>query len=159
MNLAAAFRMALEERDIPRLQQLWAASNPHLPQLDHAQAEIAMHRARTESESLPIRHRAYSHWWLLERCLPSGLPDRLKPSADRLYPQIAEAVGIATKFRSPIMKPAETIVRGAMCDAVEDIYADERSPDPAKVKARMFEVKDRTVRSLFGRITSLIPST
>lgn len=152
MSLAAAFRLALEERDIPRLQELWAGSNPHLPQLTHAQAEVAMHRARTEAESIGIRHRAYSHWWLMERGHPSGLPDRLKPAADRLYPQIAEAVGVSINFRSPILRPAGPIIRRAVCDAIEDIYADSPSPDVAKVKARMAEIKDRTKLQLFGSL-------
>jgi hypothetical protein len=155
LRLSAAFRLALEERDIPALQRLWAGSNPHLPQLTHAQAEVAMHRARTEAESLNIRHRAYSHWWLLERGLPSGLPDRLKPSADRLYPQWAEAVGVSVNFKSEILQPASPIVRGAMCDAIEDVYADNPSPPVPLVKSRMAEAKKTTIKSLFGSLRLL----
>lgn len=114
-------------------------------------AEIVMHRARTEAESVSLRARAYSHAWLLERALPSGLPDALRPRAQRLYPVVALAVGISVGFRSPWMRGAEAEVRGAMENAVLDAQAEGRLSDAPFVKARMDEAKARTMRALFGR--------
>lgn len=108
-----------------------------------------MHRARTETESISIAKRAYSHRWLEERGLPSGLPDHLKPSVDRLYPRVVEGVGISVNFKSSFMAPAASEVRQAMSDAVEDAYADNRK-EPVFVKARMAEAKAKTLKQLFG---------
>lgn len=109
-----------------------------------------MHRARTEAESVSLKARAYSHRWLVERNLPSGLPDELKPKAERLYPVPAQAVGISVNFRSEWMRPAAVKVRGAMETAVGEAFADGRR-DTAFVSARMAEAKDKTIKALFGR--------
>lgn len=148
----AAFRALLEAGDVDALRGAWAQVAPHLPQPEsHEQAEIVMHHARTASESMTFKARAYSHYWLGERALPSGLPDALKPKAERLYPRIAEAVGIAVKASNPYFKDAAAEVRQAMTDAVEDAYADGRT-DPVFVRARMADAKARTYRALFGRV-------
>lgn len=145
-----AFRDLLEAGDITGLREAWAQLMPHLPQLETAeQAEIVMHRARTEADSLPIKHRAWSHRWLTERDLPSGLPDEIKPSAERLYPIIADAVGIAVKASNPVFKAAALEVRGAMEVAVEEAYADGRK-EPEFVRQRMGEARAKTYKALFG---------
>lgn len=126
--------------------------NPHLPQLDTAEkAEIAMHMARTATENIPLKVRAYSHRWLMERDMPSQLPDELKPSAERLYPTTALAVGISVNTRSQYLKPAMLEVRGAMEEAVLDVDADGKLADTVLVTKRMNEAKERTLRALFGR--------
>lgn len=146
----ASFRNLLEAGDVEGLRAHWADHAPKMPQPETAeQAEIVMHRARTEAASISLRARAYSHAWLCERSLPSGLPDDLKPKAERIYPIVVEAVGISVSARSPLLRPAMLEVRGAMEDAVNDAYADGRK-DPAFVKARMNEASDRTMRALFG---------
>lgn len=114
------------------------------------QAEIVMHMARTQAESLPLRARAYSHCWLTERALPSQLPDALKPSAERLYPVVVDAVGISVNTKNEYLRPAMLEVRGAMEYAVADAFADNRKDSPF-VTQRMNEARERTMRALFGR--------
>lgn len=151
---ALAFRNLLEAGDVAGLRAAWASIMPGMPQPQtHDQAEIVMHRARTEAESITIKARAYSHRWLCERDLPSGLPDRLKPSADRLYPVVKSAVGISVNARNPYLKPAMAEVRGAMESAVLEADADGLINDTAFVTARMNEAKARSMRALFGGLT------
>lgn len=146
------FRQALEAGDVRRLRRMWSSFMPHLPQPENAeQAEITMHHARTVAVSISFRARAYSHRWLAERSLPSGLPDNLRPKAERLYPVIAEGVGISVNTRNPYLKPAMVEVRQAMEAAVEEAYADGRR-DPAFVTSRMNLARERTMRALFGRL-------
>lgn len=135
------------------VRALWAHIAPNLPQPStDAEALATIHRARTEMRSIPLKLRAYSHRWLEDHGLPSGLPDELKPKAERIYPRIAEAVGVSANFRSPILKPAQPIVQGAMSDAVLECFADRRT-EPAFVKSRMLEAKDFAIRKLFGSLS------
>ena len=151
----SAFRNLLEAGDLDGLRAHWAAAAPNMPQPDSREkAEIVMHHARTQANSLPLKARAWSHRWLGERDLPSGLPDKLKPSAERLYPVIAEGVGISINTRNPWLKPAMVEVRQAMEYAVSEAYADGRR-EPAFVKLRMGEARERTYKSLFGSITGM----
>lgn len=140
----------MEDGDVAALRGLWAKAAPHLPQpANDAQAEIVMHRARTESGSISLRARAWSHRWLTERQLPSGLPDELRPKAERLFPIVAEGVGIAVRASSPLFRSAAAEIQQAMSDAVADAYAEKRT-DPAFVTARMQEARERTAKALFG---------
>lgn len=145
-----AFKEALETGDVRRLRRIWQSQFPHLPQpRDRREAEISLHIARTAADTVAFRLRAYSHAWLNERGLPSKLPDGLKPKADRIYPQVQEAVGISLNTSKEWLAPALPIVRKAMADSVEDCFANG-DRDPQLVKAQMMEAKDRTFRSLFG---------
>lgn len=145
------FRQLLEAGDFKTLRRGWAELMPNMPQpRTDAEAEQTMHVARTVSVSIPFRLRAYSHRWLTERNLPSQLPDNLRPRAERMYPQVVEAVGIGVNFTSRWMKPAAAEVQGAMSDAVEECFADGER-DPVVVKARMFEAKEKTMKALFGK--------
>lgn len=147
-----AFRDLLEAGDVRGLRRHWASAAPNMPQPKNAEeAEIIMHRARTEAESVSFRHRAYSHRWLEERGLPSGLPDRLRPSAEQVCPRVAKAVGISVNTRSEYLKPAMLEVRGAMEQAVLEADADGLIGDAAFVSARMSDARQRTMRALFGR--------
>lgn len=146
-----AFRDLLEAGDVRSLRRYWAEKAPNMPQPKSAEeAEIVMHRARTEAESVAFRHRAYSHAWLCERCLPSGLPDRLKPSAEKLYPVEKLGVMISVNFKSRWMKPAANEVRGAMEHAVLEAEADGLLANSAHVSARMADAREKTMRALFG---------
>lgn len=150
-----ALRRALEDCDVAAARALWGQLAPGMPQPESEQhALAAIHYARTTMASIRLRRRAYSHRWLLDHGLPSGLPDDLKPRAERLYPRIVDAVGISANFRSPLLRPAQPIVQGAMSDAVEECYAEGR-PEPGFVKARMIDAKDRTIRHLFGSLLRL----
>lgn len=143
-------RNLLEAGDVEGLRAFWRKAAPHLPQPEsREQAEIVMHRARTEAASVSLRARAWSHRWLCDRGIPSGLPDDLKPKAERIYPRIVTAVGISVKAQSRHLKPIAAIVERAMADAVEDAYADGRT-DPEFVKARMTEARERAWRSVMG---------
>jgi hypothetical protein len=148
--IAEAFRDALERCDVEAIRKLFRHSSPHLPQPESDyEALVSIHRARTEASSIPLRMRSYSHAWLVERGYPSGLPDELKPKAERLYPVVAEGVGIAVIAKSELMKPIALLVRAAMSDAVMEAYADKRT-SPDFVKARMAEAKRETIRRLVG---------
>jgi hypothetical protein len=148
--MQGAVRSAMERGDYRELRRLWPAVFPHLPApRTDLEAQVTMHHARTQAEHLPLSLRAYSHRWLTERELPSGLPDDLKPKAERICPVVVEAVGIAVDSRSEITKPACPLIRQAMSDAVEDAYAEGRK-EPGFVKARMFEARGKVLKQLFG---------
>lgn len=147
-----SFRDLLECGDVDGLRAYWHHHAPNMPQpKSRDQTEIVMHRARTEAASVSPRARSYSHAWLRERSLPSGLPDEMKPHADRMYPVTVLAVGISVNARSPWMQPAMIEVRGAMEHAVLDAEVDGRLADAPFVKARMDEARQRTMRALFGQ--------
>lgn len=112
------FREALEQLDIELARKIWVYSMPHLPAPETAEeAEIVVHMTRTQIEQISFRARAYSHAWLIERRFPSGLPDELRPRAQRLYPVVAEAVGLAVQNRTP----EALAIRRAMEEAVLDV--------------------------------------
>src|SRR5882724_6378311 len=123
MPHAAEFRRCLEECDISAVRKLWwhLAPDLHKPASDH-EALATIHRARTEAVWMHLRLRAYSHRWLLDHGYPSALPDELKPKAERLYPQIVEAVGISVNTVSSRLKPLAVIIRQNMADAVMEAY-------------------------------------
>jgi hypothetical protein len=143
-------RNLLEAGDVEGCRRYWHKHSPNMPQPEtYEKAEIVMHRARTETRSLPNRIRFYSHRWLEERAIASGLPDMLRPSAERMYPKIVEGVGISVNFRNGWMQPAANEIRGAMEDAVNDAYAEGRT-DPEFVRQQMNRAKARRMRALFG---------
>lgn len=142
MNHAAEFRRCLEQCDVAAIRRLWAHVSPHLPQpASDTEALATIHRARTETKSIPLKLRAYSHRWLAERNLPSGLPDELRPAAERMYPRVVEAVGISVNAKSEWLRPVARAMQGAMSDAVMDAYAHGKT-DPVFVKARMMEARE-----------------
>jgi hypothetical protein len=152
-NHSDAFRRCLVECDVQGMRRLWAHVRPNLPQPRSDRETLAtIHYARTVTKSIPLRLRAYSHSYLLDHDLPSGLPDKLKPMAERLYPRVVEGVGISVNAKSEMLKPAVPIIRGAMEGAVEDAYSHSTSPDPAFVKIRMFEARSKTIKQLFGSL-------
>lgn len=143
------FRRILIEMDIPAMRRAWKHVSPHLPQPQtDRECEAAMHRARTEARSVPLRDRAWSHRWLTERNYPSAMPDHLRPVAERMYPVKAEAVGISVNGNG-MFKPITGLVRGAMEAAVLECFADGHR-ETEIVKPRMFEAKARTVKQLLG---------
>src|SRR5262249_47481856 len=73
---AAEFRRCLEQLDVAGIRKLWRHVSPNMPQpKNDAEALISLHSARTQSEAMPIKLRAWSHRWLLDNGLPSQLPD------------------------------------------------------------------------------------
>lgn len=150
MNPSSEMRRCLEELDIPGVRRLWAHMAPHLEQsATDAETLICLHRARTEAESIPLEARAYSHRWLLDNGYPSGLPDHLKPKAERLYPRVSVAVGIAVKMMNPELKVAGVEIRRAMEGAVLEAEADGKLNDSGFVKLRMLEARAKARKQLF----------
>lgn len=144
--MTSEFVSLLEAADLDGLCAFWRKGPRHLQPRDRREAEILMHHTRTGSRAVRMRARAWSHRWLIERGLPSGLPDILRPRAERLYPVVVGAVAIASMQQAPTTQP----LRRAMEAAVLEVYADYREPDPAVVRARMFEARARERRKLLG---------
>lgn len=148
---SSAFLALLEAGDVKGLRSAWTKVAPHLPQPETFEhAEISMHYARTITKGVMFRKRAYSHAWLCERGLPSGLPDELRPKAERIYPRIGLAVGISVNARNPLLKPIVGEVRKAMEHAVLDAEAEGKLADAPFVKQRMTEARERTYKQLLG---------
>lgn len=153
---AGQFRRALEDGDHMQLWRLWSSVCPHLPQpKTPREVEIMMHRARTEAASMPLALRAYSHAWLLDQGFESGLPDELKPQAERLYPTFAKAVGISVNFSKTMKRlfpGLQREIQGAMTDAVEELHADGVDlNDRERVHGRIFEARETRLKQLVGR--------
>jgi hypothetical protein len=97
MSLASAFRRCLETLDIVGIRKLWSIVSPRARQLkSDEEAEIALHMARTATESLSDAMRLYSHEFLVERGLPSQLPPHMLPEP----PVVVDAVGISIRTLS-----------------------------------------------------------
>lgn len=151
MDPSAVMRKCLEDLDVPRARTFWGHVAPHLPQPDSDLDALAtLHRARTEAQSIPLNMRVYSHHWLENRGLPSGLPDHLKPKAERVFPQIVAAVGVAVAARSPETEPLARLIQDAMNDAVREAHADGLLEDTPFVKARMAEARKRVTKFFWG---------
>lgn len=144
------FRNLLEEGNVKEIVNMWSSLFPHMPKPKNLEeAEISMHVARTSANSISTRARAYSHKWLIERELPSHLPDHLKPSAERLYPINIPCVGISVNTRNEYIRPGLHEVRKAMEYSVEEAYHEGKT-EPVFVRARMEEAKHKAYKALFG---------
>lgn len=151
MDPSAVMRQCLEDLDVPRARTFWGHIAPHLPQPeDDLDALVTLHRARTEAQSIALDMRIYSHQWLEDRGLPSGLPDHLRPKAERVHPRIVSAVGVAVAARSPEMEPLARLIQDAMNDAVQAAHADGRIEDTPFVKARMADARKRATEFFWG---------
>lgn len=149
---SAAVRSCLETLDVDRMMRLHKTVFPHLPApASRAQTLAAMHHARTQSKYFAERARYYSHRWLIDHGYPSGLPDRLRPLAERMYPRVVAAVGIALASRSELTRPILGEIRGAMEYAVLEAEGDGKLEDAPHVTRRMAEAKAKEIRKLIGR--------
>jgi hypothetical protein len=144
-DLAGAFRQALREGDAVRCRQLWGAVYPDMPQPSPAQAEIAMHRARTETNTLPLKARRFSHAWLIERGYPSGLPDRLKPPPEQIVPRIVRGVGVSVNFSGAGKADLAAALQEAMSMAAGEAMVD--GADDETVSAQMWAARYRIERT------------
>lgn len=138
------FRRCLADLDVGQALLIWRHVFPNMPQPTRRDALAVMHIARTTANSIHDRLRFYSHRWCLDHGYPSQLPDHLKPRAERMYPQIAESVGISVNSKYPVVREA---IHGAMREAVLDCYANGDTA-PAIVKPRMQEARERERRGL-----------
>ncbi|GAA2888082.1 hypothetical protein GGQ99_004792 [Aminobacter niigataensis] len=150
MQLGDAFRRCLVELDVAGARALWREVSPHLRQpANDVETLFMLHRARTEAASIDLKLRAYSHRWLVDNGYPSGLPDTLRPRAERLYPRVVDAVGVCVRPSSSDMIPLAKEVERAMSDAIADAYAEGRKY-PEFVRARMLEARAATRKKLLG---------
>jgi len=150
VNGPEIMRRALEEHDVLTCCKLWEAVAPGMPhQKDPETACARMHIACTMADNVALRSRAYSHRWLLDHGLPSRLPDELKPKAERMFPKIADAIGIACGGTSELGRAIAPLVQGAMESVVLEHYADGVK-DPRIIKPRMLEARKTTVKKLLG---------
>jgi hypothetical protein len=143
---SAEFVILLDAGDLDSLCEIWRKSPEHLRPKNRREAEIMMHYIRTSSKSVRMRCRAWSHRWLIEHSLPSGLPDILKSRAERLYPVVAGSVVIASMLQMPWTKP----LRRVMEDAALEVYADYKIPDPLVVRTLMAERRAIERKKLLG---------
>jgi len=141
----------LRDGDHRRLRKGWSELFPHLPgpQSDE-DAEIVLHHARTQNPRIEFKLRAWSHRWLAERDIPSGLPDELKPKAERLYPVVVSAVFVSANSNSPALRPVAKMVQDAMSDAVLEAEADGKLLDTPFVRTRIQEARAKTFKQLLG---------
>jgi len=146
------FRQALIDLDVPLLRRMWSYLSPHTPQPQtDNECLTTAHIARTGMQSMPLKARAYSYRWLVERGLPTQLPDNLKPQAERLYPTMVEAVAISCKSTNKALQPVFDRVRASMEDVVNDAYAGTKHVDADKLKAAMQEARQKSMRQLIGK--------
>jgi hypothetical protein len=139
------FRRAIEDLDVALTRKIWAHVFPNMPQPGNDEDVLQkMHYART---LMPMKFelRAYSHAWLSERALPSGLPDNLRPRAQRMYPITVKAVGISVNSKYEFVQKA---ISGAMQNAVLEAEGDGKLGDDAHVRRRMMEAREREQRAL-----------
>jgi hypothetical protein len=140
------FRQALETLDAALLRKIWAHVMPNMPQPASDEDTLkSAHYARTLMDKMPFKLRAYSHQWLMERGLPSGLPDHLRPSAQRLYPVTVMAVGVAVKSK---WEEVRLGIQSAMNNAVLEAEGDGKLGDSPHVKRRMSEARERERKAL-----------
>lgn len=141
MQHSAEMRRCLIGCDVAQVRKLWREIAPHLPQPENdAAALTALHYARTLAVFVPFRLRAYSHCWLLDRGLPSGLPDHMKPRAQRIYPRVVGCVGTSSQASPGGVKTAfNRAIEKVMVNAVLETYADGHGEQPEIVKARIME--------------------
>ena len=138
-DATGAFRQALNDGDVYRVNSLFGAVFPHLPQMTAKEAEIVMHRARTETETISLPKRLYSHAWLEERQFASALPDELRP--DPLLPRDVRAVGISvrTLSRIPEMKERAQFIQSALTNAAGEAMEDGETD--VVVKKRIMDAR------------------
>jgi hypothetical protein len=146
----ARFRRALRERDVPALiEASRILFKPEQQPSDHAQAEAMMHWARAGADWLELEHRSFSHFWLLDKGVPSPLPPCLEPEARRYRPEIKSSVGVAYGTGKEWLKPAAPLIHGAMLKAVVD-HAELIETDPDQLRDEIQFARRDEFQRLFG---------
>jgi hypothetical protein len=139
MKHSAEMRRCLIECDVVQMRRLDQHLMPHLAALSDDDVLTTIHIARTCADFLSVQARAYSHRWLLDRGLPSELPDRLRPRAERMYPRVVDAVGVASHSGPGRKSAFNQAIQQVMVDAAAEAYADGHGSEPQIVKARILE--------------------
>lgn len=131
--------------------RIWRHVSPHLPQPQNGRDALTiLHTARTAAESMPKAMRYYSHRWLLDWGLESQLPDYMRPSAERMYPEHTKAVGVSVNTSMEEFRPAAEFIQGAINYAILDAFEDKKT-DSATVTKRMLEAKNKAKKQIFGQ--------
>lgn len=133
MALSAEMRNALEDDDVALATKLLRHALPQGEAMTVKQARVAFHYARTLTEGVSYKRRLYSHAWLLERGLPSGLPTT---------GETAEAVLVAVRSEDPARR--EVMIQ-AGSNAVLEAIADGVK-DPLVIRSRILEMQKKAVR-------------
>jgi len=141
-------RRCLIDCDVAAMRKLWhhiAPKNAQAPKTDY-EALCVLHYARTQAITINLRLRAYSHYWLLDHGLPSGLPDELKTRAERLYPHVVHGVGISANSSFPAVQQG---IQRAMEGGVMDCYADGKT-EGLYVRKVVLERRAQAKKTLHG---------
>lgn len=146
----AIARRAIADLDVDTARRHWSSMFPGQPIVDDARILAMLHLSRTMTPGIADRLRFYSHRWLIDRNLPTFLPDRLRAKAEREYPVVKTGVGVAVRFQSPLLKPIGAQVEAAMADAVLEAEADGKMNDVDHVRRRMAQAKAETMSKLIG---------
>ena len=150
------FSQLLEDGNPHVLVAAWGKLFPGMPGPETVEAaEIQMHMARTAAESVRFRYRAYSHAWLLERGLPSQLPEEMRLPAERIHPVVVEAVIVGKPKMPEWLAPVADEVHKAMIIAVEDCYANG-DRDPTVVQVQMDAAAKAAQARMLGKLTGSI---
>lgn len=112
------------------------------PPTSDREAEATMHHARTQSAGLLLAKRLYSHAWLEERGLPSGLPDDLRP--ERPERRIVRAVAVGVRSRRLSDADARELERVMAAAGGEAILAGVM--DDREISRAMWAARDRFLR-------------
>ena len=127
----------LATADVTGLLRAWAVSHPHLTGLSLPEALIALHMARVEAKSMPLRLKRYSAAFLRERGY-RRIDGRWIAGVPSLA-GIIEAAGIASRSADP--RVSTRIVR-AMGDAYLDALA-AGIDEPPMQRERMLKARAR----------------
>lgn len=149
----AEFLRCLNDLDLVAARRLWAVHYPNDDAIrTDFEAAAVLHCARTLNSRVPERKRLYSHNWLLDHGLPSGLPEALKPRAERAEAQYIDSVIIGRvddpdSFLAPIWR----VVQARMERRCAELQADGLMKDPAKLRALLLEARDDEIKRLVAR--------
>lgn len=146
-------RRCIETLDVAGARRLHGHMAPHLPQpTSDAETLATLHHARTQTPGIALRLRVHSHHWLLDHGYPSGLPDRLRPMVERLYPRVVEAVVVSATASTELFKPVAPMIQNAMQAVAQDAYASDKPVDHVRLRADLREARVATINKLFGRV-------
>lgn len=113
----AEFRRCLIEADVAGMMRVWAATAPHLAQLNEADTFLALHMARVDTTNIPLRLREYSLKLLEEYGIERHNGRWSKGPPKKAV--IAETVGIASMGLGGRTKLNDTIVQ-VMTDGLQN---------------------------------------
>lgn len=148
------FRQALRDRDVPLLMLASKVLFPADQQpADEQEATAQMHVARTMQGWMTLEERAYSHFWLLDRGIPTMLPPALRPKAERYKPDIKASVGIAWGTGKEWLKPAGPLLIGAMISTVQE-NQELIEGDPELLRDKIIFAKNDEFKRLFGAVNA-----